>query len=275
MAQRVSGALKGSSSSARRGHYDDPAYYDKAYRTRRADVVFYRELALRRARGPILEYGVGNGRVALELAHAGFDVVGVDNSKPMLAQLRDKLRRQPPALAERVRASLGDMRTKRLAQRFALVIAPFNVVLHLYTDDDLMAFLERVRGHLLPQGRLVFDFSMPHPEDLALDPERWYGGPRLRDPSSGKLVRYHERFRYDALSQILRMTFRFSPVDGSAPWETELLHRQWFPQELAAALRRAGFRRQRWTADFTEELPDQNADSLVVECQADGGRKVV
>src|SRR5579863_6751321 len=42
-------------------HYEDPAYYTATYARRIEDVAFYVDLA-RRAGGPVLEYGVGNGR---------------------------------------------------------------------------------------------------------------------------------------------------------------------------------------------------------------------
>lgn len=40
--------------------------------------------------GPVLEIGVGTGRIALPLADAGLEVVGIDLSRPMLEQLRAK-----------------------------------------------------------------------------------------------------------------------------------------------------------------------------------------
>src|SRR6185369_12887416 len=60
-----------------REHYLDAALYDYEYRRRRADVVFYRELARRRLgqRGRILELGAGSGRVTIPLARAGHEVV--------------------------------------------------------------------------------------------------------------------------------------------------------------------------------------------------------
>ena len=57
-----------------RSHYEDPAYYDQTYRRRREDVRFYRERIEALLGGgdePILELGVGTGRVALGLARAG------------------------------------------------------------------------------------------------------------------------------------------------------------------------------------------------------------
>ncbi|MBM4364353.1 MAG: class I SAM-dependent methyltransferase, partial [Deltaproteobacteria bacterium] len=116
-------------------HYDDPVYYDRAYADRSADVAYY--VALARARGgPILEYGVGTGRVALPLARAGFDVVGVDRSGPMLARLRERLALEPRDVAARVRVRSGDFRSLSLSRRFPLVIAPFNALLHLHELDD-------------------------------------------------------------------------------------------------------------------------------------------
>ena len=59
-----------------RGHYDDPAYYAKTYKDRRHDIDYYVRLA-RESKGPVLEYGVGNGRIALHVARAGIEVFGV------------------------------------------------------------------------------------------------------------------------------------------------------------------------------------------------------
>src|SRR5207248_7795484 len=47
------------------------------------DVDFYVEEA-RRSGGPVLELGVGTGRVAIPIALAGLRVVGVDSSEGML-----------------------------------------------------------------------------------------------------------------------------------------------------------------------------------------------
>lgn len=220
----------------------------------------------------MLEYGVGNGRVAMALARAGIDVVGIDSSRAMLGDLRRQLASEPPVLRRRLTLKRADMRDVSLGKRFKLVVAPFNVVLHLYTLEDVERFLTRVRDHLSPGGRFAFDFSQPRPADLCLDPERWYGAPRFRHPS-GKLVRYAERFNYDAHSQVLHMTFRFTPVDGSPAWETELAHRQFFPREMEALLSYNGFVDVNVRADFTLRAPGSDSDSLVVECTRDAMRR--
>ena len=56
------------------------------------DLAFWLNLA-RRTGGPILEVAAGTGRVLLPLARAGFSIVGVDLSGPMLEVARAKVAR--------------------------------------------------------------------------------------------------------------------------------------------------------------------------------------
>lgn len=252
-----------------RAFYEDAAYYTKTYAKRGDDVAYY----VRQARifgGPILEYGIGNGRVAIPIARAGFSVVGVDLSKPMLTSLSKRLKAEPAAVQKRVRAVHGDMRSVKLRRRFPLIIAPFNAILHLYRRSEVEAFLARVRAHLLPGGRFVFDYSMPRVAELARDPKRRYRAPRLRHPETGELLRYSEQFEYDPLRQLLLVRVEFTPERGAA-WTVPLTHRQFFPLELAALLHHGGFDSAVWTADFRDLPPDREVDSLVVSCGLRGG----
>lgn len=254
-------------------HYADPQYYDKAYARRTGDTAYYAALA-RGTGGPVLEYGVGNGRVALAIASQGIEVVGVDTSAAMLTDLRAKLSAASGAASfGKVTLIEGDMRSLRLKQRFPLVIAPFNTVLHLYTRPEVEAFLEGVKSHLGPGGRFVFDFSLPKAPDLARDPDRYFGAPRLKYPGKG-VVRYAEQFHYDPLEQTLRVNMRFTPDskggDPGGAWEVPLCHRQFFPREMEALLHYNGFSEQIWSADFEGDLPHADADSLVVSCRDPG-----
>ncbi|HVJ21450.1 MAG TPA: class I SAM-dependent methyltransferase [Polyangiaceae bacterium] len=247
------------------GHYDDPLYYTKTYKDRTHDVDYYVKLA-RRSKGPVLEYGIGNGRVGLAIARAGIKVTGVDLSQPMLDSLAEQLETAPKQLRSRVTFHHGDMRELELGERFPLVIAPFNCVLHLYTRPDMEAFLARVRGHLAPGGRFVFDFSVPHGEDLCRDPEKSFGAPRIRHPTTGELTRYAERFEYDRLRQLLLIQMDFMPEGKSKPWTVPLTHRQYFPREMEALLHYNGFSDIFFTADFTDDPADQHVDSMIVSC---------
>jgi SAM-dependent methyltransferase len=254
-------------------HYDDPEYYDFAYRNRRDDVAYYVRLArLLRGQGPVLEYGVGTGRIAVELCRAGIAVTGIDASKPMLEGLERRFEREAEAIQRRIHTVHGDMRSVRLRKRFPLVIAAFNTILHLTDREDFEQFLSGVRLHLAPGGRFVFDFSVPHADYLGADPSKTYGAPRFRHPSRG-LVRYRERFEYDSFRQMLSMELHFLPEDGSESWMVPLSHRQLFPREIEALLHYNGFTNLEWRADFTDAVPGPGADCIVVSCSAAEARR--
>lgn len=240
--------LDGSGSVA---HFADPDRYDARYRRRRHDVAWY---VARCAGVPeVLEIGAGSGRITVPLARSGVRVTALDRSAPMLDRLRERARDLPVGAVE------GDMRTFRLRRRFPLVLCPFNTFLHLYTRQHVAAFLARVRAHLAPGGRLVFDVSMPRPGDL-----------RDRDVRArtvllgGRRVRVTESFRWEALEQILYVTTTYEPPDG--PPTTELLaHRQFFAAELEALLAHSGFAVRDATA--WGEPPGPDPDALVFECE--------
>jgi SAM-dependent methyltransferase len=162
--------------------------------------------------------------------------------------------------------ALGDMRTTRLERRFPLVIVPFNGLMHLYETTDVEALFARAHEHLEPDGVFVFDFSLPIPSDLARSPARWYRAPKLRHPTTGELVKYAERFEYDPIRQLLLIVMRFEPAKGE-PWLIPLTHRQFFPREVEALLRHAGFADIVFTADFSDHPADRHTDSVVVSCR--------
>ena len=111
------------------------------------------------AGGPVLEFGVGTGRIAIALAAHGLHVVGVDASEKMLDQLHAKDRGEDPA----IQTVLGDMAEVRLEQRFALVLLAFNTLFNLTSQDAQVACVRNAADHLLPGGRLVVEAFVPDP----------------------------------------------------------------------------------------------------------------
>ena len=249
-------------------HYEDPAYYAATYAQRLEDVAYYVGLA-QRAGGPVLEYGAGNGRIALPIARHGIDVVGIDHSAPMLADLRVRLAREPAEVRARVRAVRGDMRRVRLGRRFPLVLATFNTALHLYTRDDVERFLARVREHLAPRGRFVLDLAMPAVGDLARPAGRPYHSPRFRHPTTGTIVLNREYFDYDPWRQVLFVAMEFEPMGNpTGAWMTPLAHRQFFPQEWEALLHYNGFAVERVEGDFCGGPVTRDSDVMVWHAKA-------
>ncbi len=247
-----------------RAHYEDPAYYAATYGRRIDDVQFYAGLA-RKNGGPVLEYGVGNGRIALPIARHGVEVTGVDASKPMLGDFRKRLARESREVRARVHLHAGDMRRVRLrGRRFPLVFCTFNTALHLYTRPDVEAFLARVREHLTPRGTFVVDLAVPSLVDLLRDPARLYRAPRFRHPTTGELVNYGERYDYDGVRQILFVTTWFEPIGHpERSWVTPLSHRQFYPQEWEALLHYNGFVVDKVEGDFLGGPLGRQSDVMV------------
>lgn len=242
-------------------HFEDPEYYAASYAKRKKDVAFYSRIASKYDR--VLEYGIGSGRIAIPVARGGTAVVGIDQSAPMLAALRARLRTETKEVRARVRARRGDMRRVSLARRFPLVICPFNTVLHLYSREDVEQWLERVRDHIEPRGELVMDLSMPILADLADEPGTAYTLRPFVHPSAG-LVEYREIFDYDRLRQILFVSMCFEPkTEGTKPFMVPLAHRQYFPREWEALLHYNGFETTKISGDFDGRELAQDSDVMV------------
>ena len=260
---RAPGAFDPELDAGSRAHYEDPTYYTSSYRRRIDDVQYYVTEASRSG-GPMLEYGVGNGRIALPVARHGIAVTGVDQSQPMLNDLKERLTLERDDVRARLKIRLGDMRALRLKKRFALVICPFNTALHLYSRHDVEQFLARARTHLLPEGKLIVDLAIPSFVDLMRDPSRGYRGANFRHPTTGDIVRYSERFDYDCIRQVLFVTTDFEPVgkpdDG---WVLPLAHRQFFPQEWEALLHYNGFKVDEVFGDFHRGPLTRTSDVMV------------
>jgi SAM-dependent methyltransferase len=231
------------------------SFLDPAPRQIAGDVAFYAALA-RAACGAILELGAGTGRVALALAAAGVNVVGLDLSEAMLAVAADKRAVLPLDTAARARFMAGDMRRFDLGERFAGAIVPFRAFQCLLALDDQMEALAAVRAHLVTQGRLVLHLFDPR-LDL-IQP----GTP----PPGEKLVGVHRRTgrRVDAVAihtdldpigQVRRDTWRYREYgdDGAIAREELLaLALRWtYRWELHHLLARCGFRVESEFSDFT------------------------
>lgn len=107
--------------------------------------------------GPVLELGIGSGRLALPLLARGLDVVGIDLSSPMLALLRDK-----PG-AERIELHQADMaRPDEVATGpFAVVLVGFNTFFNLDEEALQRRCLDGVARILAPRGSLLIEAFVP------------------------------------------------------------------------------------------------------------------
>ena len=142
--------------------------YDPWHVSVTEDIAFYVEEA-RRSGGPVVELGVGTGRIAVPIAADGIRVIGVDSSQGML----DVCARRAALAGVELDLRLGDLRSPPVKERVPLVICPFRAYLHMRTHPQRRQALTAARGLLEDGGRLVFDVFRPRPDDIAATHGRW------------------------------------------------------------------------------------------------------
>jgi SAM-dependent methyltransferase len=144
--------------------------YDPWSRSVTEDVGFYVEEAVR-AGGPVVELGVGTGRIAVPTAAAGVRVIGVDSSRGMLEVCRE--RGELAGVGDLLDLRTGDLLEPPVPERVQLVTCPFRAYLHLHEHDERLRALRAARELLVPGGRLVFDVFAPGEDDIRTTHARW------------------------------------------------------------------------------------------------------
>lgn len=120
--------------------------------------------------GPVLELGVGTGRIAVPLAasaaaagHDGVTVTGVDTSPAML----DRLTGKPGG--ERVVTRLGDMVEGLPDGPFSLVFVAYNTFFALHGEERQTAAFRAIAERLAPEGRFLVEAFVPAADAAASD----------------------------------------------------------------------------------------------------------
>jgi SAM-dependent methyltransferase len=169
--------------------------YDPWSRSVVEDVGFYVDHAVASG-GPVVELAAGTGRIAVPIAVAGIDVIGVDLSTAMLAVAREAARAH--GVEERVDLRVGDLRSPPVEERVPLVICPFRSLLHLPDEEEKLRGLRAAAALLAPGGTLVFDVFAPSRDDIAETHGRWLE----REPG------IFERADWDEAARRLRLSVR-------------------------------------------------------------------
>jgi SAM-dependent methyltransferase len=181
--------------------------------------------------GPVLELGIGTGRVALPLARRGVRVHGIDLSEAMVSRLRSK-----PG-SEQVEVAIGDFASTRVDGTFSLAYLVFNTIMNLTTQDEQVACFRNVAAHLGPDGCFVVEVLVP---DLQRLPPGETFRPFAVTPT-------HLGFdEYDVVSQGL-VSHHYTVADGELEVHPVPFRYVW-PAELDLMGRLAGLRlRERWS----------------------------
>jgi SAM-dependent methyltransferase len=235
-----------------RSPYDAIArLYDAWSRSVTEDIPFYVEEALASG-GPVVELGVGTGRIAVPIAEAGIDVVGVDSSEGMLRVCRERAR--AAGVEDRLDLRLGTLGDPPVDGPVPLVVCPFRSYLHLRDDASRRHALASVRALLAPGGRFVFDVFTPARDDIEDTHGRWLE----REPG------IFERADWDTRARTLTLSVRGR--DGESTMALAWLS----PGEWRRLLERAGFEVEACYGWFDRSLYAGGEDSIWVARRAGG-----
>ena len=131
----------------------------------------------------ILEFGSGSGKHAHFLAQLGYRVLGIDQSKKMVARAKKMIGNR---LESHLSFVQGDIRHKNVPEKFDIGISLFHVMSYQTKNQDFLSTLKNMADHLNPGGLFIFD--------------TWYGPAALSSPPTfrGKKFEddYFEVFRF-------------------------------------------------------------------------------
>ena len=194
-----------------------------------AAVACLAELA---GRGPVLELGIGTGRLALPLAARGLAVQGIDASPAMVAKLRAK-----PGGAG-IPVAMGDFADVPVDGRFALIFVAFNTFFALLSQDAQVRCFAAVAARLAEGGVFVIQAFAP---DLA----RYDRGQRVGVVAVDSARTLLETSVHDPVAQRVQSLQITLSDQGVRTYPVEI--RYAWPSELDLMARLAGLSlRHRW-----------------------------
>lgn len=219
-----------------------PELYDLLHKDATDDILLYQRLS--EGCNPVLECGVGTGRIAIPLAREGKVVYGIDKSSEMLAALRRKLKDEPNAVRDRIHIYEADMCSFNLGVSFKFAYVPFMTFNYLPDIRSQLGCLRSIHAHLETAGTLVLELISFYREWFHND-----GIPRLVarriDPDTGKAIQVFRVTRFDPSTQILEHDRHYRFLDSTGRVEEEravwLRNRFFLLGEVRLLLQNANF----------------------------------
>ena len=236
------------------------------------DVELYLALA-RRTGGPIVELAAGSGRIAVPLAGAGHDVVGVDIDRAMLDRARARLDAAGGDVAGRVRlveAELVDAdRVDDVARGgpYELALLGLNSILLLATVTQQRAAIATMARLLAPGGLAVIDAWQPSPADLIAFDGRISLEWLRTDPGTGREVTKQLAAWYEHLHRTVTLTTIFDegfPGESPRRWVRQDALRLISADELVVFAEAAGLEVEQLAGDYGLGFLEPGSDRVVL-----------
>jgi SAM-dependent methyltransferase len=240
-------------------------FYDVIYSKLRSSVDYnYYLKKILESKGPVLEVGVGTGRIFVDALTNGADIYGIDVSKTMIDILRSKISEE-----NHNRVFIKDAREFNLGVKFDLIVLPFRTFSHFIDTDDQLKVLNNVYHHLNPDGKLIFDVFNPdfslliNGVENAIDFEGEY--------ETGKTLKRYVSMETNFANQIINSKLIFEWINNNktntSEWNTQL--RYFFRYELENLIRLSKLRLINIYGDFEEGSVTNLSKDFIVVCKND------
>lgn len=235
--------------------YDIDKYIGRSF----GEVEFYSE-RLNSCTGPILEPGVGTGRILIPLLEKGLKVDGFDVSDEMLkiCHRNCKKRGLNPRLFK------GQMELFSSDVNYESIIVPTGTFLLLHRREDSIKALKNFHHHLSDSGRLILDIYLP--TDLSMDKI----STRAWEPRRGEMITLESKIvEVDYINQYTISHHRYERWENGNLVQTELEHfpLRWYGvEEFKLILEQLGFQDIVISADYKYgEYPTEGSQMITFE----------
>jgi SAM-dependent methyltransferase len=217
-------------------------YYDAEHQDKTDDLTMFSEFAAQYG-DPIFEVACGTGRVMLHLAHAGYEIHGIDIENAMLERGRQNAAAFPH-LKDKLSFIQGDILKYSSERKYPLVLIPYNGLMHFHEQEQQLEVLRRLRALMSDDGLLVIDLPNPADSFAAQETDALIFEKTFLEPQSGHLVMQYSVSRLDRTEQRLHITWLYDEVDENGVVKrtfAPVVFRYFFQAELRLLLHTSGF----------------------------------
>jgi SAM-dependent methyltransferase len=235
--------------------YDIDKYIGRSF----GDVEFYSE-RLASCSGPILEPGVGTGRILIPLLEKGLEAGGFDVSEDMLEICRGNCKKR----GLRPKLFIDRMESFSMDEKYEAIIVPTGTFLLLHRREDSIKALKNFHHHLSEGGKLILDLSLQ--TDLSLDKI----STRIWELGDGEMITLETKtVDVDYINQYTIAHNRYEKWENGKLVQTELepFPLRWYGvEEFKLILEQLGFRDVVISADYKYgEYPTEGSQMITFE----------
>lgn len=220
------------------------------------DVEFYMN-RLESCKGPILEPGIGTGRILIPLLKKGLNVEGFDSSKDMLNICMNNCKKIG------LNAKLFEAKMESFSQdtKYDAIIVPTGTFLLLHKREDSIKALKNFYKHLSNGGRLIVDISLQ--TDISIDTV----STKTLECSNGDIITLENKIvEVDYINQYTISHGRYEKWREGVLIQTEL---EYFPlrwygvEEFKLILESIGFKNIVISSDYKFGQYPSNSEEII------------